>query len=97
MINCRTCQKSISTDAKICPGCGAEKPNLEDFILSKKMQMLFGAFLTVLPIIGAILSATTENFGIREGKWAPLITVAIVIAGVATFLDAKKSLNDPSK
>ena len=97
MISCRTCKKDISSDAKVCPNCGADRPKVEDFIAYHQLQMFFGGFMAVSPIIGTILSATTENFGISDSKWSPIIAAVAAIGGVIWFLDAKSRLKDTSK
>lgn len=45
MINCRVCGKDVANDAKICPHCGADRPNISSY---KKNYIIIGVlFLSV--------------------------------------------------
>jgi len=54
VITCKDCKKQFSTDAKVCPDCGAEKPR------KTSIFTLFIAIFFGIPIIMAIARASSQ-------------------------------------
>lgn len=79
MIQCPECGKEISSEATVCPNCGAENKQAKEN-KSNKMQ---GFILGIVGVVGMVLFSITQEF----------ILLGVGIGGIigAIVLSNKKS------